>query len=124
MRKSASQSRVLLGIPSSESGNTLDGQLSAAGCQIDRAHTISECEGLLQKEEFKLVVLDVSLNGSEGTDALSFCRHRNRLISGSSVVIASSGKPLTSDEVSQALSVGAADVLEMPASAAKVEQLV
>ena len=124
MKTSDNQPKVLLGIPNVESGNALDGQLSAAGCQIDRAHTIAECETLLQKQEFELVVLDISLNGSEGIDAMSFCRRSNRLISGSSVVITSSGKPLTSDEVNRALSVGARDTLEMPVSAAKVEQLV
>src|SRR6187401_418602 len=124
MKTSQNQPNVLLGIPNVESGNALDGLLSAAGCRIDRAQTIAECETLLQKHEFELVVLDISLNGSEGIDAMSFCRRSNRLISGSSVVITSSDKPLTSDEVSRALSVGARDTVEMPVSAAKVEQLV
>jgi DNA-binding NtrC family response regulator len=124
MRTSENQPKVLLGIPNVESGNALGGQLSAAGCRIDRAQTIAECETLLRDQAFELVVLDVSLNGSEGVDAMSFCRRSNQLISGSSVVIMSSGKPLTSDEVDRALSIGARDTVEMPVSAAKVEQLV
>src|SRR4051812_14962630 len=74
MRTSDNRPKVLLGIPNVASGNALGGQLSAAGCQIDQAHTIAECESLLQERKFELIVLDISLNGSEGVDAISFCR--------------------------------------------------
>jgi DNA-binding NtrC family response regulator len=118
------QPKVLLGIPNVESGDALGGQLSAAGCRIDRAHTVTECLSLLEKHEFELVVIDVSLNGAEGSDAMSLCRHNGSLLSRAPLVFTTSNGPLSSDEVNTVKSVGAREVVEMPLSPASVEQLV
>ena len=69
MNTSYSGPTVLLGIPEIESSDALSRHLAAAGCTINRAASISECLSQLQVREFELVVLDMSLNGSDGVDA-------------------------------------------------------
>lgn len=124
MNTSEVRPNVLLGIPNVESGDVLGWQLSAAGCDIDRAHTVTECLSLLEMRNFELVVLDMSLNGSDGGDTVSLCRGSRSLLSGSHLVFTSTGRPVTRDDLNTAISVGARDVVETPVSATMVEQLV
>ncbi len=124
MNTSEIRPNVLLGIPSVESSAVLGEQLVAAGCEIDRAQTITECQSLLEKREFKLVVLDMSLNGIDGIDAVSLCRRNASLLSRTAFIFTSANKPMTSDDRHQAMSVGAHDVIEMPLNAGTIAQLV
>jgi DNA-binding NtrC family response regulator len=114
---------VLLGIPHKESADALGDSLSAAGCAINRVETVGECESLLQTRGFELVVLDMSLNGSDGIDAVGLCRRSRSLLSRSHLIFTSSGRAVTSDDLNIAMSVGARDVVETPVSAAMIEQL-
>src|SRR5437588_2738525 len=124
MNNSGIRPCVLLGIPKMESEDDLGRQLSAAGCDIDRARTVGECRTLLEKRDFELVVLDLSLNGSDEGDTVSLCRRSGDLLSESHLIFTSTGRPITSDDLNIAMSVGAKDVVQTPVSATMVEQMV
>jgi DNA-binding NtrC family response regulator len=123
MNTSYSGPTVLLGIPEIESSDVLTRHLSAAGCTINRAASISECLSQLQAREFELVVLDMSLNGSDGVDALSLCKNNERLLARSSLVFTSSDNSITAEQFDSVKLVGSREVVQMPPSADILEQL-
>jgi DNA-binding NtrC family response regulator len=124
MNTVAIQPKVLIGIPNVASADALGWQLLAAGCRVDRAHTVGECVSMLEKDQFELIVLDVSLNGTENSDALMLCRTNSHLLRKSPFVFISSNRQLSTDDVNAVMSAGAREILEMPVSSAMVEQLV
>src|SRR6478609_10007250 len=114
--------RILLGMPNKESGEDMGKQLAAAGCDINRAESVTECQSLMETRGFELIVLDMSLNGTDGIDAVNLCRRNRFLLLGSDLVFTSTGRAVTSDDLNAAMSVGARDVVETPVSAAVIEQ--
>lgn len=124
MNSVEAQPKVLIGIPNVASADALGWQLLAAGCRVDRAHTVGECVSLLESEQFELIVLDPSLNGSENCDAITLCRTNKELLRRAPLVFVSSNGQLSTDDVTTVMNAGAKEILEMPVSPATVEQLV
>lgn len=114
---------VLLGIPEAESGDALSQHLSAAGCTINRATSISECLSQLKSRNFEMVVLDMSLNGNDGIDALSLCQNNESLLARTSLILTSSSDSLTAEQFDSMKSIGAREVVRFPASEETFKQL-
>lgn len=114
---------VLVGIPEIESANSLSRHLAAAGCTIDRASSISECLSHLQSRSFEVVVLDLSLNGIDGVDALSMCQKNERLIARSSLIFTTSNGAVTPEQFNSMKRFGAKEVVNLPASEETFAQL-
>jgi hypothetical protein len=81
-----------------ESSHEIGDKLHAAGCRIECACDVGECESLLQHSEFELIVLDVSLNGSEGDGVNSLCSRETGLFRQTPVVFMSVGEEVSEEK--------------------------
>jgi DNA-binding NtrC family response regulator len=115
---------VLLATHDLDATELLHRQLASAGCSVNRASTVSECLLLLDKSDFDLVLLEVSLKRDSEIRSVDIFRLCAPSLANSMVVLICSCSPLSIDQVNAALRVGAREIVELPLSNSTVERLV